>query len=552
MQKKKLVSLVLAITMMVGLCSGLFTANAQTETPEPVEISFLSCWNGGGAGFPVDPINNPVAEKIREKTGITVKLESITTSELEKLNTMFAAGVWQDFVNAPYWGTSGGEGKVIKDAAAQGMLKDITDLVPNYPNIQKLYEIGIDEGYLQYDVNHPEFEGKTYLIPQQTPGGNEADVTNWGYASFCRGDILDALGIKAEDITSADAMYDLAVKVSQGGFKDINGNDIIPVGTWSNGWAYGDLCSSYGTGYYLSDYRKNADGKVIHWEFDTDEDQRVLFIRKLISENLMDKECFTQNDTQAKEKISVGKVGILNGHSRNMAENITQLGLYKTNPEMEYRILGPQINQKGDPVVQVNPMGRSGTPIMFLNPELDDVKTDAVLRFIDFCNSTEGKLLANYGIEGLHFNMVDGQPAMDKEWKAKFDADSTVRRDQGIGYLTGFIGADDKNTLWPKPESEKAPYELLIDKYLSKVPQVFVPGIKANYLERDYPQLQEYRDATSTLDWEVERRKAYFAASDEEALEIINAARQKLLDAGVEDLCKWVQDKAEGRDDVAF
>ena len=63
-----------------------------TEEIKPVTLTFLSAWNGGGAGFPQDQENNPVAQQIREKTGVTLKLESITTSEVEKLNTIFASG----------------------------------------------------------------------------------------------------------------------------------------------------------------------------------------------------------------------------------------------------------------------------------------------------------------------------------------------------------------------------------------------------------------------------------------------------------------------------
>ena len=38
-------------------------------------------------------------------------------------------------------------------------------------------------------------------------------------------------------------------------------------------------------------------------------------------------------------------------------------------------------------------------------------------------------------------------------------------------------------------------------------------------------------------------RRAYFAESDEAALEILEAARQRLIDAGCEELCAYVQQK---------
>ena len=131
---------VLAFTMLAGTV-------AQAEDAEPITITFLHCWNGGGANFPSDQVNNLVAQKLLEETGVIMQMESLVTSELERLNTMFASGVLPDLVNAPYWSTTSGEGEVIKDAASQGLLYDIKDLLPDYPNVQKLYEVGVALDY---------------------------------------------------------------------------------------------------------------------------------------------------------------------------------------------------------------------------------------------------------------------------------------------------------------------------------------------------------------------------------------------------------------------
>lgn len=139
-----------------------------TEEIKPVTLTFLSAWNGGGAGFPQDQENNPVAQQIREKTGVTLKLESITTSEVEKLNTIFASGTVPDIVNAPFWSTTGGEGQVIKKAAMEGQLLDLTPYLDKYPNIKRLVTTGIAKDFAEFDLNSPEFEGKTYLIPTET------------------------------------------------------------------------------------------------------------------------------------------------------------------------------------------------------------------------------------------------------------------------------------------------------------------------------------------------------------------------------------------------
>src|SRR5690606_18028398 len=183
------------------------------EQFKPVTLTYLSAWNGGGGAFPQDQENNPVAQKIREKTGVTLKMESITTSEVEKLNTIFASGTVPDIVNAPFWSTTGGEGQVIKKAAMEGQILDLTPYLDKYPNVKRLVTTGIAKDFNEFDLNSPEFEGKTYLIPTETPDGTPESIHNWNYGLFARGDILKALNVKAEDIDTQEKLYVLLVKI---------------------------------------------------------------------------------------------------------------------------------------------------------------------------------------------------------------------------------------------------------------------------------------------------------------------------------------------------
>ncbi|NLG24208.1 MAG: ABC transporter substrate-binding protein, partial [Clostridiales bacterium] len=459
-------------------------------------------------------------------------------NETEKLNTMFASGLVPDLVSAPYWSTTGGEGKVIKEAAAQGMLYDVTDLLDKYPNVKKLYEVGIAKDYLQFDVDHPDFNGRRYVIPQQTPSDSPLDITNWTYGAYARGDIIKALGVDPTTITSAEALYDLAVKIRDGGFLDTTGKPVIPMGTWHNGWSYGEFTDSFGKGYFISDYRQREDGTIYSWQFDDVEEQKLLYMRKLISDGLLDVECFSNTDTMAKEKMAIGKIAIFGAQS--MVGSL-QPTLYATNPEMEFVLLGPMINQKGDIVTQVEKKGRSGSPVLFLGA--GTTKAEDTLRVLDYLNSDEGKLLAKWGIEGEHYTMnADGIPIYDPELKAKMDADPKVRWNLGLDtFANQFIGADDRTSKYPTPEDQKSYYDKLLDSFKAQLPIVQIDKVSVNYLTRDYEKLAEYQDAVSTLDYEAELRRAYFAASDDEALKILADARQRMLDAGAEGLWAHIQ-----------
>src|SRR4051812_5947363 len=65
-----------------GASNSTVPSGSGTDQAKQVTLSFLSAWNGGGAVFPQDQTNNPVSQRLREKTGVTLKMESITTSEV--------------------------------------------------------------------------------------------------------------------------------------------------------------------------------------------------------------------------------------------------------------------------------------------------------------------------------------------------------------------------------------------------------------------------------------------------------------------------------------
>lgn len=521
-------------------------AEVKEQPVEKAEFTFLSCWNGGGGGFPQDQVNNPVAKRIEEKIGVTVKLESITTNEAEKLNTMFASGLVPDLVNAPCWTTiNQGEGAIIRKAAAEGQILALDPYLDKYPNVKKLLEVGVAKDFNEFELHHPDFQGKTYLIPQQTPDGTPESVTNWNGGVYARGDILKALNIKPEDIDTSDEFYDLLVKIKNGNFKDISGKPVIPAGTRHNGWDYPRFLDFW-SDYTISDFRME-EGKLTYWMFTKDQENRLIYMRKLIKDGLFDLEAFNNTDTMAKEKLSVGKLAVFADHS---GMDVLAATLYKTNPEMKYELLGPFKNKSGNIATQVEKKGRSGFPVMFLGASTKNA--DAVLRFIDYVNSDEGHLLAYYGIEGEHYTLENGKPKWIPDVKKKFDADPNLRRDAGIGYLQGFIGAFSDRTAWPVPVEELSQWDRWNLEYGAKIPVQFVDKVSANYLSLDWPQRQKFLEDTSTVKFEDEIRKAYFAKSDEEALKILNSVREKFRNAGAQEMADYVAKKAAERNDVGF
>jgi putative aldouronate transport system substrate-binding protein len=542
--KVRLLSLVAATSMLLTVftgCSGeKEEAPTNSDGVKETAISMLFAWNGGAGQVPEDQVNNPVAKKIKEKTGVTINVQTITTSETEKLNMMFASGDVPDLVNAPYWGTDGGEGMAIKKAAVEGLIMPLNDLVGKYPNVQRMMTEGIAKDFKEFDLEPKEYNGNKYIIPQQTPR-SEADIISWAYNVWARKDILDSLKVNPADIDSSEKLYDLMKKVKAGDFKDANGKPVITAGAWGNGWDYGSFLTSF-TRQGISGFRQ-VDGKLASWEFDPLENQKALYMRKLVSEGLFDPEAFTQTDTVAKEKMATGRVALFGGHYPALRDFMSST-LYKSNPEMKFVAVGPLKDADGKGRVQIEKKGRGGFPAMFIGK--NSKNADAVLKVIDYINSDEGLLLATYGVEGTHYTMVDGKPKYTAEWADKKKNDNKVFVNEGLVFYTNLVGADPRNSMWPEeadPDYEAAK---------AATPLLVVDKVSANYLTRSYPKLQEFRDNTAGFDWNKEFQKAVFAKSEDEALKILNDYREKLKAAGIEEYVKYVEEEAAKRTDIGF
>jgi putative aldouronate transport system substrate-binding protein len=552
MRLKPLALLAVAI-MLLSLAACTPTAPAATNAPtnapgssaaatpaaavEPIEYSFLMCWNGGAAAYPDGWDKSDLAKAIAEKTGVTLKVETITSSEREKLATVFASGDLPDITNAPYWSTDpGGEGELIKNAGVEGLLLPLKDYIDQYPNIKRLYDVGvISQKYLDSYINNPEYNGEIYVIPTQTGRGQD-DVRDWAYNLFARKDILASLNITPESVTTEDAVYDLLTKIKNGNFTDINGKPVIPGSTWHNGWDYSCFLRGFNPGGVTENWMKTSDGKVVNKILTDNIIDRTLYMRKLVNEGLMDAECFTQTDTMAKEKMITGRVAVFGCHYPN-EYGFFKGTLYVTNPEMEYVPLGPILDEMGGVPSQVERIGRTGSPVLILSKEIKD--PEHALSYIDFLNSDEGIIMTEFGIEGMSYTMDNGVPKLTADMQKIKDTDSNQWNLLGFGAFPGtFTGADPSlGNGWD------ADYQLPGYVHAREInPLKFIDYKTVDDVVSEWPGKANYDTQMSTINIDDEYKKAFLAKSDDEAKAIIENIRNKMKAAGDDDMEKFVND----------
>lgn len=565
----KIIAILMVLTFMVTACqnsdseseadpksSEMSGGKTDTNTPteeteevfEEVTLTYLNMWNGSGSIAPEDPINNAVAQAIKEATGITLNVEYSTSPEIEKLNLVFASGDMPDIVNAPFWGGSDPVTGLIKKGAKEGLLVPLDEYFDKYPNVKAAVELGTAKDFRENDLEDPDFNGNHYIIPWATPGSPE-DVDNWAYNLFIRKDILESLGMNPDDVSTSEEVYELLTKIKDGGFEDINGKPVIPAGAWGNGWTYEPLINSFRENN-VSDFTIVND--EYRWKtFSPLLDEQVVYMRKLVNEGLFDVEAFRHNDARAKEKMITGQVAVF-GAMYGHVENFFTTTLYATNPEMEYIPLGPILDANGKKT-QVGGKklnGSAGSPVLFITDSCEN--PEAAVRLIDFLNSEEGRLLACYGIEGTHYDMVDGQPRMKDEWLAKFKEDPQLLRNEGIqSVYTWFLSLDTKMSQWgekiPGAAAEVNEKKLVAEEYS---PMEFVDGYRVSYF---MPLYDKYDEIMSLTNYDIYRdalESSYFAKTDEEALEILNNYRNQLIQGGIEEMEAFINEEASKRDDI--
>ena len=275
-------------------------------------------------------------------------------------------------------------------------------------------------------------------------------------------------------------------------------------------------------------------------------------MRKLISEGLIDPECFAQNDSVAKEKGATGRYAIIGCAYPFINQEFMPSTLYKTNPEMHYLPLGPFKFADGSTAIRTT-NGRSGSAVIIATKDCKDM--DALVRLLEYANSDEGYTTTVYGIKGVHYDLKDGKPRLKAEWLEKYKADPKTLYDEGVKTTCYNIASlDRRKSLFGELNFGDADnVDPIYEDYIKARPLELVDGFRIDYFKSSYPGydklqplLSQYTNTTGV------RVKAMFAKSDAEALKILNDYRAQLIKSGSADYEKYCSEQAAKRNDIIW
>lgn len=507
---------------------------------DDVKLSWLSVWDGG-VELAEDQYNSEVAQKIRDRIGVTVEIEGFYGDEDTKLNQLFASGEMPDVIDAPYWGGATTCTVAIQKAARDGLLNDLSGIVDNYNWLPQGYDYEngyITETYYQRDLD---IDGGLYALPRELDSKEEVTPSN--YAVLVRADVAETLNVDPQSIHTAEELYDFMKAADEYGFKDVNGNDTITAGTRGQGNYY----RAYQTPFVQKHWTglvPDENGNLVY-EL-TDESFIMdgnLFIWRLVNEGLFDKECFTQSEDLAEEKCGNGSVLFVGANYNGLLNIIMKSGLYDAHPEMRYVPVGPLNFVDGSEFVVPEEAGATGSPVIIFPETCSNL--EAALTYVDYISSPEGQLLLRYGTEGEDYYFdEENNLHWTEEAIAAYNEDSAAwskeRRERGMHDM---LWIADNDTKWFGPYNSISEKELIL--FWRSLAKVEFPASGKKSIETEITKFEGYEDiVANAMDQQYYKdmtQRAFFAETEEEAREIL----QEYVDhvnntAGYQDLMNYL------------
>lgn len=404
MKKRRLVSLVLAGTMLLTACGGANSATTATTASEGEKAQTTAEGAADGSititmmqelfSDQAPDTNNEWYKKMEEMTGVKMEVNFVPTlSYVDKITAFIASQ------SLPMVFTA--NSKVLQNNNLLMALDSdgfwaLDDYIQDYPNLYNFVGEQVWE--------NSKIHGKMYGIPRLRILPRNGAII--------RQDWLDNLGLKAPE--TFDELYEVAKAFTENdpdgnGQKDTVGIVTAYQGTGNRGWnGFQTLATAFGA----PNGWEYKDGTMVP-DFSTPEYMKAMtFIKKLYDDGYLNKD-FAEINAQARyEYFDKGTYGIVfgvvddvNGRNQNLPQVVK---------DAKVGVL-PAIHEEGKEIRCNATSGFNGL-IMFTKFGDGAIKTEEELRrilsYYDQLATSEMQDMTTYGIESVHYEVKDGKRAM--------------------------------------------------------------------------------------------------------------------------------------------
>lgn len=368
---KKTLSMILSLMLCLGIVSA-----AAAEITYPLDTKTTLKWwipMNGNLVTQLSTYNeHPVYQQLMKDTGVNIDFEHPAAGqEKEEFGLMLVSNEIPDVIQSfPNYYNGG-----VQAAYDDGMILDLTDLVKEYaPDYYKLISAD-EETWRQFTVNDRILAFYTYW--------EEYNVT--AQTITLRADWLEQFGLKAEDMTTYDA-----VEAYFQGIKD-HYPDVAPLYLSVN-------TREYYLGYNICPDWYQVDGKVCYYDDGDQSDYRAWLTRMhdWYEKGYISADFASYKSNEARSLFSAGLIGAFCEPVGNVISDADSSGLsiakspyWRNSEDMPIEVYFPEGLEHN---------GGEGTVI---TTTCKDPVT--AVKMLNYLYTDAGMMLTNYGIEGMSY-----------------------------------------------------------------------------------------------------------------------------------------------------
>ncbi|MFW5783770.1 MAG: ABC transporter substrate-binding protein [Spirochaetota bacterium] len=402
------------LVLAAFLLAGPVWAGGQGEPMDPdapLEFTMFS----SDVNSQYDDFESPVAQEIARRTGVTLSMEYPVGNSDERVQLMAASGDYPDLLFAK------GSSNVVVNA---GGFVDMTGYIEEKgENIREMYGQFLTR--LRWSPEDPSI----YILNSNPIGEQTWEPPNGFQLQHA---VVKELGYP-EIRTVKD--FENAVREYAERYPEINGQRTIPWMLNMDDWRILiDVTNPavFATGQYGDDGEWFIDQEtlepIIHHRRPVTREY-FRWVNHMYHEGLLDPESFTQPHDQYEAKIASGRVLGLSTAQWQINQPETALRQAGT-PERTYGFYPVTLNEDIPYRAAFYPAGDSfgwGVGITVDNPY-----PERAFEFLDWMASEESNVLRQWGIEGEHYDVVDGR-RVQKDWvREGRESDEFFGRETGI------------------------------------------------------------------------------------------------------------------------
>ncbi|ANZ41187.1 hypothetical protein BBK82_39650 [Lentzea guizhouensis] len=341
----------------------------------------------------IPPADNSFYRAMNSALGVELDMKPADGNTYNTIvSTMTAAKKLPDWIQLPAWWNP----NFNTGGLAGSQLADLTpflagDKVEKYPNLAVIPTAAWRAGA---------WGDKLYGIPCFSSGFEIAGTT------FYRRDVLEARGITADQVKSADDLMDLGKELTD-----------AKAGVWAfdDVWTY--LFTTFGTPLKW----KVDNGKLVH-KYETEEFFAALdWHHRLATAGYVHPDALA-GDSAGTTRFYAGKVLIAgNGMGAwNLADHQSGRAANPNYRRGAFNVIAA--DGKSGPRVD---MGPSTSVLSYLNASLKPEQVEELLAVANYLAAPFGSAeytMVNFGVEGTHFTMADGVPTPTEAGKKEVQA----------------------------------------------------------------------------------------------------------------------------------